>query len=118
MRLIVGLVLLALAGLWFFTPVLDSTYAKHAPGIAQAHKRTANDRSAVDSQTRSRSSGNQSSRAGSQGSTPAASSASFDIGSKAIMDNFMSMINLFMGFLGTLFTFLSYRAQVGNKRRD
>jgi hypothetical protein len=118
MRLMFGLVLLALAGLWFFTPVLDSTYSRHAPGVAHAHKRSGGDRSVADNPNRSRSAANQPSRGGSQPAATAASTASFAIGSKAIMDNVMSMINLFMGFLGTLFTFLSYRAQVSNKRRD
>ena len=102
--MLVGLGLMVLAGLWFFTPVLDATYARHAPGIAQSHARTS---ATAPSGTRS--------------TVPAPSSSSgqssAQVGSKALADNFMSMINVLTGILGAVFTFLSYRAQASQGRR-
>ena len=107
--MLLGLALIALAGLWFFTPVLDSTYARHAPGIAQSHNRSAAPAAAPGGASRG------------PASAPSANSgsAAMQIGSKALADNFMSMINLGTGILGAWFTFMSYRLQArGRRDRD
>ena len=98
LMMLVGFVLMVLAGLWFFTPVLDSTYARHAPGIAQSHSRSTapgGTRSTTPAPGTSSSSGQ------------SGQSTSGQIGSKALADNFMSMINGLTGILGAVFTFLS-----------
>jgi hypothetical protein len=90
--MLLGLMLIALAGLWFFTPFLDSTYSRHVPGIAhsKSHSRAAAPGSAPGVQSRS--------------ATPSAPAASApgagQIGSKALADNFMSMVNVGTGILG------------------
>ena len=110
MRLIMmlfGLILMVLAGLWFFTPVLDSTYSRHAPSYA--HPRTAAKQAAPANATRG--------VAPDAKSASRSSSSGNSISSKALADNLMSMINLGTGVLGALFTYMSYRAQVSNRRR-
>ena len=39
--MILGLIMIVLAGLWFFTPVLDGAYSRYTPGIAHSHNRSA-----------------------------------------------------------------------------
>ena len=109
--MLLGLALMLLAGLWFFTPVLDSIYARHAPGYALPHsaaKQTAptgtTRGAAPDAKSATRSAG----QSGGSGG---------GISSKALADNLMSMINLGTGVLGALFTYMSYRAQVASRRR-
>jgi predicted cobalt transporter CbtA len=109
--MLLGLALMVMAGLWFFTPVLDATYSKHAPGYA--HSRSSAPSSAPAGATR--------------GAAPDAKVASRSAGqsggsgggisSKALADNVMSMINLGTGVLGALFTYMSYRAQLATRRR-
>ena len=100
--MILGLALMVLAGLWFFTPVLDTAYSSHAPGIARSHGKSA----ALQTP-------------GTRSASPNAStSSSSQIGSKALADNVMSMINLGTGILGAWFTFMSYRLQSGSRRRE
>ena len=101
--MILGLALMVLAGLWFFTPVLDTAYSSHAPGIARSHGKSA---ALQTPGTRS-----------AAPNAPNASSSS-QIGSKALADNVMSMINLGTGLLGAWFTFMSYRLQSGSRRRE
>jgi hypothetical protein len=106
--MLAGLALVALAGLWFFTPVLDQTYARHAPGLAHA-----------------RSSGAAAPRAGAaqggvlrQGPSSAqkTTTAVSAIASKNILDNAMSLINAGTGLLGLWFGWMSYRLQVRDSR--
>jgi hypothetical protein len=109
--LLFGLVLMVLAGLWFFTPVLDSTYSKHAPQYA--HPRSA-----------AKQSGPAATSGGTRGAAPEARTAQRSSGtsgggisSKALADNVMSMINVGAGILGAWFTFMSYRMQVRDRQR-
>ena len=106
--LLLGLGLIALAGLWFFTPVLDSTYARHLPGISQSHSRSGAPAGAPGGQARGASPG--------AGAPAASSSGTVQIGSKALADNLMSIVNVATGLLGAIFTFMSYRAQVSQRR--
>lgn len=113
--MLLGLALVALAGLWFFTPVLDATYSRHAPGIAHSNSRAAVPNAAAPGgATRgaspSTSQGAPSNRSGNR-------TDGSQIGTKALADNFMSMINLGTGILGAWFTYLSYR-QNSRSRRD
>ena len=112
--LLLGLAMVVLAGLWFFTPVLDATYARHAPGLAQS--RVASAPTAA-----TRGPGSTPGAERSAGSAPSSSSTSAtQITSKALAENVMSMINLGAGILGAWFTYMSYRLQSrgGDRRRD
>lgn len=107
--MVLGLGMLALAGLWFFTSALDPIYSRHVPQIA--HARTFGGGSAT---TSSRPVGTASSPQASKSAPQAAGSA---VGSKAITDNFMSMINVGAGLAGAYFTYMSYRLQQRQGRR-
>ena len=109
--MLLGLALMVMAGLWFFTPVLDATYSKHAPSYA--HSRSTAPSSAPAGATRSAAPDAKSATrsAGSSGGSGGG------ISSKALADNLMSMINLGTGVLGAFFTYMSYRAQLASRRR-
>ena len=109
--MLLGLVLMVMAGLWFFTPVLDSTYARHVPQYA--HPQTAAKQTAPAGSTRGAA---PDAKSTTRSPSPSAGSGT-TISSKALADNVMSMINLGTGVLGALFTYMSYRAQVANRRR-
>ena len=108
--MLLGLAMIVLAGLWFFTPVLDSTYARIAPGLAQSRTTVAAATRSAQPSTTTRSAAPGASSGGS------AQSAGNTIGSKALAENVMSMINLGSGILGAWFTYMSYRLQT--RRRD
>ena len=108
--MLLGLGMIALAALWFFTPVLDSTYARIAPGIAQSRTTVTAATRAAQPSTATRSAAPGSSAPG------IAQSSGASIGSKALAENVMSMINLGSGLLGAWFTYMSYRLQA--RRRD
>lgn len=105
--MLLGLAMIILAGLWFFTPVLDSTYARVAPSIAQSRTVVAATRSAPPSTT---------TRSAAPGASSTSGQSATAIGSKALAENVMSMINLGSGILGAWFTYMSYRLQT--RRRD
>lgn len=107
--MVLGLALMAAAGLWFFTPVLDQTYARVAPQLTTSQ--TVASRSAAPAST-----------SATRGAAPAAApsatpSSSVATVNKALAENVMSMINLGTGILGALFTFMSYRLQVRDRQR-
>lgn len=110
--MIVGLFLVVMAGLWFFTPVLDQTYARHAPGIS--HSRGAQRASVGTSSTQN---GAVRQQPSASRSSSASTSSSSVIGSKDIVDNVMSMINAGTGLLGLWFGWMSYRLQLRDSRR-
>ncbi len=107
--MLVGLLMIAMAGLWFFTPVLDQAYARHAPQLA--HARSA--RSVTSQSSPSQSSPVQGSvaRPGPSGRPVTTTSSASAIASKNIFDNAMSMINAGTGLLGLWFGWMSYRLQ-------
>jgi hypothetical protein len=103
-----GLILVGLAGLWFFTPVLDQTYARHAPGLA--HARSPQAKSTAPSGSAS------APRSIPQASGSSQSAAAGGIASKNVLDNVMSMINAGTGLLGLWFGWMSYRLQKRDAR--
>ena len=103
--MLLGLAMLALAGLWFFTSALDPVYSRHVPHLA--HARAVKSTSAPASAPRSSSSAPQVTQASAAGA----------IGSKAVTDNVMSMINLGAGIAQAYFTYMSYRLQQRQGRR-
>jgi hypothetical protein len=111
--LLLGLALVAMAGLWFLTPMLDHTYARHAPELSQPRSRGAS--GATASAPQGGVSRSQPSIRAPSGTS--ASSASV-IASKNIVDNVMSMINAGTGLLGLWFGWMSYRLQKRDSRRD
>ena len=100
-----GLAMIILAGLWFFTPVLDAVYVKHVPQYAQS--RSAGPGPAVTPGA-----------GGASRSAGAPAGGSGQIVSKALTDNVVSMVNLLAVIMGAWFTFMSYRLQARGSRRD
>jgi hypothetical protein len=104
---IVGLLLMIAAGLWFFTPYLDSTYARYAPPAAS--------RTAPSAPTTTN-------RSAAPSAAPSAGSASRAAAprqeSKFGFDNMLSVINFAAGLIGAWFTFMSYRLQRRQARDD
>lgn len=111
LMMLLGLVLVALAGLWFFTPTLDQTYSRHAPSLSQP--RWARGPASTQGSSQAGPSRQQPS---SRGAGPSASSASL-IASKNIVDNVMSMINAGTGLLGLWFAWMSYRLQKRDRQK-
>ena len=107
LMLVLGLVLMVAAGLWFFTPVLDPVWSKHVgPQIRQAQKRM---EGPPPSSTRDR--GFEAAKPSPQASIPIPAN-------KFGLDSMFNVINLIAALAGAYFTFQSYRLQLRSRRSD
>jgi hypothetical protein len=114
LAMLVGLGLMVLAGLWFFTPVLDSTYSRHVPQYANPRHAA---KAPATGGAVTRGAAPEAARSARAPSSGAGGDPGGSISSKALAENVLSMVNLGAGLIGAWFTYLSYRMQVRSRRR-